>query len=102
MTDPNFTPAEYRAQVEIMRRTFRGEPNYAEWSFVADLVGGMLMAAADRIEAMQRIIADDAHKTEFWQLWCNVYDGPVAWDGRTAFQQIQYLQAILDGGAAPW
>lgn len=28
-------------------------------------------------------------------LWCAVYDGPLAWEGRDAFQQIAYLESQL-------
>lgn len=29
-------------------------------------------------------------------LWCAVYDGPICWEGRDAFEQIQYLQAEVE------
>lgn len=97
MSDPNFTPAEYRAQVESMREIFRiYPPDFAACSFSAGVTGGMLEVAAKRIEALNKIIADDEHKAEFWELWCKVYDGPLAWHGRTAFDQIIWLQCELD------
>jgi hypothetical protein len=32
---------------------------------------------------------------QFWALWCKVYDGPLSWDGRDAFEQIAYLESQL-------
>ena len=29
-------------------------------------------------------------------LWCAVYDGPIYWNGRDAFEQIKYLELALE------
>jgi hypothetical protein len=31
----------------------------------------------------------------YWRLWCQVYDGPLSWEGRDAFEQIAYLESQL-------
>jgi hypothetical protein len=87
---PNYTPDEYRAQVMKLRNVAHSA-GYDELSLESGITGGMLMLAAQRIEAMQKIIDDDEHRSEFWRLWCAVYDGPLAWDGRDAFEEIQHL-----------
>ncbi len=95
---PHFTLEEYRAAVQKMREAARltavNNPS-PEFSFTAGIVGGMLLAAAEQIERLAKIIADDPHQTEYWRLWCNVYDGPIAWGERDAFEQIEFLSEQL-------
>ena len=50
----------------------------------------------DIIEKVDAIESGQSTALQGMDLWCAVYDGPIWWQGRTAFEQIDHLRAALE------